>query len=294
MKDKRFGEPIAVTGDQSVGHKTPAPLEKQESLRFYDDNPQTEIGKRVMRTYYTMHEKQTVDFVRSQHENWCKFDKLELTVMEALDLLNTFVDESDPDVDMPNSFHAFQTAERIREKHPDKDWLQLTGLIHDLGKIMGLYGQEQWCTVGDTYPVGMPPRRTIVYGVKSFEKCPDIQNPQYMSSPVGMYAEHCGMDNILMSWGHDEYLYQALKNHSECTLPKEGMWCIRYHSFYPWHDQGDYTDICNNDDINTLEWVKEFNQFDLYSKIDEVPDVEVLKSYYQQLVDKYMPGKIKF
>ena len=63
--------------------------------------------------------------------------------MEALDLLNTFVDESDPDVDMPNSFHAFQTAERIREKHPDKDWLQLTGLIHDLGKIMGLYGQEQ-------------------------------------------------------------------------------------------------------------------------------------------------------
>ena len=63
--------------------------------------------------------------------------------MEVLDLLNTFVDESDPDVDMPNSFHAFQTAERIREKHPDKDWLQLTGLIHDIGKIMGLYGQKQ-------------------------------------------------------------------------------------------------------------------------------------------------------
>ena len=63
--------------------------------------------------------------------------------MEALDRLNTFGDESEPDVDMPNSFHAFQTAERIREKHPDKDWLQLTGLIHDIGKIMGLYGQEQ-------------------------------------------------------------------------------------------------------------------------------------------------------
>ena len=63
--------------------------------------------------------------------------------MEALDLLNTFVDHGDATVDLPNIYHAFQTAERIREKHPDKDWLQLTGLIHDIGKIMGLYGQEQ-------------------------------------------------------------------------------------------------------------------------------------------------------
>lgn len=63
--------------------------------------------------------------------------------MEALDLLNGFVDEADPDADFPNSFHAFQTAERIREKHPEEDWFHLTGLIHDLGKVMAMYGQEQ-------------------------------------------------------------------------------------------------------------------------------------------------------
>lgn len=65
--------------------------------------------------------------------------------MEALDLLNDFVDESDPDADFPNSFHAFQTAETIRAKYPDLDWFQLTGLIHDLGKVMGMHGQEQVC-----------------------------------------------------------------------------------------------------------------------------------------------------
>ena len=55
--------------------------------------------------------------------------------MEALEMLNELVDESDPDIDMPNIVHAFQTAERIREDHPDQDWFHLTGLIHDLGKV---------------------------------------------------------------------------------------------------------------------------------------------------------------
>lgn len=35
-------------------------------------------------------------------------------------MLDGLVDESDPDVDFPNSFHAFQTAEGIRQAHPDK------------------------------------------------------------------------------------------------------------------------------------------------------------------------------
>ena len=41
-------------------------------------------------------------------------------VMEAIMSLDQLVDESDPDVDFPNSFHAFQTAEGIRKEHPDK------------------------------------------------------------------------------------------------------------------------------------------------------------------------------
>jgi len=55
--------------------------------------------------------------------------------METLVRLNELVDESDPDCDVPNIIHAFQTAERIRQVHPDQDWFHLTGLIHDLGKV---------------------------------------------------------------------------------------------------------------------------------------------------------------
>lgn len=43
-----------------------------------------------------------------------------MSIMEALDLLDNVVDESDPDVDFPNSYHAYQTAEGIRQAHPDK------------------------------------------------------------------------------------------------------------------------------------------------------------------------------
>lgn len=46
-------------------------------------------------------------------------------------------------MNIPNIVHAYQTAERIRELHPDKDWFHLTGLIHDLGKILATFGEPQ-------------------------------------------------------------------------------------------------------------------------------------------------------
>lgn len=68
-------------------------------------------------------------------KDWLRFNKFKMTVKDALVKLNDLVDESDPDTNLPNIIHAFQTAESIREKHPDLDWFHLTGLIHDLGKV---------------------------------------------------------------------------------------------------------------------------------------------------------------
>ena len=51
----------------------------------------------------------------------------------------------------------------------------------------------------------------------------------------GMYSPNCGLDRCLMSWGHDEYLYRVSDLIiPACTLPDEGLYIIRYHSFYPW------------------------------------------------------------
>lgn len=68
-------------------------------------------------------------------EKWLKFDKFKMNIKDALLKLNDLIDESDPDSDLPNIVHAFQTAENIRKDYPDDDWFHLTGLIHDLGKV---------------------------------------------------------------------------------------------------------------------------------------------------------------
>ena len=86
-------------------------LRPEEALKdkeaFRDYNKDDELGARVKRTYYDMHSNQSVDFVASKHEKWLKFNHMEATVMEALDMLNELVDESDPDLDLPNIVHAF-------------------------------------------------------------------------------------------------------------------------------------------------------------------------------------------
>ena len=60
-----------------------------------------------------------------------------------------------------------------------------------------------------------------------------------------------------MSWGHDEYMYQVLKNHPTCTLPDEGLYAIRFHSFYPWHTGRDYTFFEDETDKKMYPWLME-------------------------------------
>ncbi|GAB6028619.1 hypothetical protein CHUAL_004456 [Chamberlinius hualienensis] len=265
----------------------------KSKFRNYTIDVNDRIQERVRLTYLQMHTNQTVDFVRQKKDYWTRFDKAEMNIMDALHKLNVLVDESDPDVDVPNIFHAFQTAERIRKVYPSLDWFHLTGFIHDLGKVMALIGEMQWAVVGDTYPLGCQFADSIVYRWTSFDDNLDVHSPIY-STKFGMYSPNCGLDNVLMSWGHDEYLYQVLKNHPTCSLPQEARYIIRYHSFYPWHTGGDYMHLCNNVDKEMLYWVNEFNQFDLYTKSDATPDIEALTPYYQSLIDKYIPGKLKW
>lgn len=108
-------------------------------------------------------------------------------------------------------------------------------IVVDLGKVLLLPsfgGLPQWAVVGDTFPLGcafdpsivhyevrLPSFLTaIFYGKKKrinpkfqkkmqhFKGSLDYENPKY-NSKLGVYAEGCGLENVMMSWGHDDYMY---------------------------------------------------------------------------------------
>ncbi|KAN0135891.1 Inositol oxygenase [Lactarius tabidus] len=269
-----------------------------QMLKLWDDESEFDAGKdkarfrqyddacdRVKNFYKEQHEKQTVAFNIQARVNFKSRRRARMGIWEAMEMLNTLVDESDPDTSLSQIEHLLQTAEAIR--HDGKpEWMQVTGLVHDLGKLLFLFESEgQWDVVGDTFVVGCRFSDKIIYP-ETFESNPDSYDEIY-STENGIYQPHGGLDNVMLSWGHDEYLYHVLKGQS--SLPEEALAMIRYHSFYPWHREGAYSHLTNEKDKRALAAVRAFNPYDLYSKSDDPVDAEALRPYYERLIAKFFP-----
>lgn len=269
---KRYPDPETIVKEKEV-----------EAYRNYD-NPERDTVKEF---YLLNHTCQTYDFVKQKRAEFLRFDKKEMPIWDAFEFLNELVDDSDPDTDLSQLQHLLQTSEAIRnDGHPD--WMVMAGLLHDMGKVLCLFGEPQWAVVGDTFPVGCAYSNKIVYP-EFFKYNPDYTNPLY-NTKYGVYKPNCGLKNVTMSWGHDEYVYSMVKDY----LPEPALYMLRYHSFYAQHKEGAYEHLMDDHDREMFKWVKLFNPYDLYSKSPTPPDWDALKPYYQQLVEKYLPPTLKF
>ncbi len=260
-----------------------AQAKAKEEFRNYDDP-----ARDTVKEFYRLnHKYQTYDFVMEKRQDFLKFDKKEMTLWDSFEFLNTLVDDSDPDIALDQLQHLLQTSEAIRaDGHPD--WFVLTGLLHDMGKVLCLFGEPQWAVVGDTFPVGCQHSDKIVYP-EYFAANPDAKDERF-NTKYGVYEPNCGLRNVHMSWGHDEYLYQMTKNY----LPESALYMIRYHSFYAQHREHAYNHLMDEHDHEYFKWVKVFNPYDLYTKSPKVPDWKELRSYYEDLAAKYLPATLKF
>jgi inositol oxygenase len=275
----RYPEPAAETPPVA------AERTKQSGAQFRDYR--AEARSCVKEFYRLNHRHQTLDFVLGKKREFLRLDRREMGIWEAMEFLNTLVDDSDPDTKLSQLDHLLQTAEAIRrDGHPP--WFVLVGLIHDLGKILCLFGEPQWAVVGDTFPVGCRFSEKIVFH-EFFAENPDSKVPAYQTHS-GIYEPGCGLDDVHLSWGHDEYLYQVVKHY----LPEEGLAMIRYHSFYPAHREGEYSHLMDLRDREVFRWVRAFNPYDLYSKDQQPPDVEALRPFYEDLIGRYFPAKLKW
>lgn len=239
----------------------------------------------VKQFYLENHKNQKLSHVLKKKKEYSESHRKYLSVWDALEILDSYVDESDPDISLPQSAHAFQTAEALRKDgHPR--WLILTGLLHDFGKMLGYFGEPQWNVVGDTFPVGCAFDPSIVFH-DYFQENDDLTNPLYQTK-FGIYKKACGFDSLHMSFGHDEYLYQVMKPY----LPEEALYIIRFHSFYPAHKEGAYDHFMNDKDRTLLKYLQLFSRYDLYSKENTSPNIKDLMPYYKELVKEFLPDKI--
>jgi len=259
------------------------PDKKREEFRDY----RAEARASVKEFYRLNHTRQTREFVLEKKRQYRSKDRAKMSIWEAMEFLNTLVDDSDPDTDLSQIEHLLQTAEACRRDGRPR-WFILTGLVHDLGKILCLWGEPQWAVVGDTFPVGCAFSPKIVFP-EFFAGNPDSRAPKY-STRLGIYGEGGGLEQVDMSWGHDEYIYQVLKDY----LPEEARYMLRYHSFYPAHLEGEYQYLMNDHDKEMFHWVREFNQYDLYSKSDQRPSVQELRPYYDDLIAEYFPPQLNW
>lgn len=239
----------------------------------------------VRELYRQNHARQTLAFVLGKKAEYLPPRRTCMSVWDALGSLARFVDDSDPDLELPQVDHALQTAERLRAAGKP-DWMILTGFLHDAGKALSLFDEPQWAVVGDTFPVGCAFSERIVFP-ELFADNPDGRVPDY-STRLGIYDEGCGLDRVHLSWGHDEYLYHVLEDH----LPEPALYVVRYHSFYAQHRERAYDHLLDARDRRLMEVVREFQPFDLYSKSPERPSLATLRPYYEELVARFLPDTL--
>jgi inositol oxygenase len=276
---ERYPEPAAIASP----FKATNPAKTKGEFRNYEADARPSV-----REFYRLnHRYQTYDFGQAKRKEYLSLNRRQMSVWEALEFLNTLIDDSDPDTDLSQLDHLLQTAEQIRQDgHPR--WFILAGLIHDLGKILCLYGEPQWAVVGDTFPTGCAWSDRIVFH-EFFADNPDRAQPRFQTR-AGVYEEGCGLEKVAMSWGHDEYIYNVVKDH----LPQEALYMLRYHSFYPAHRDGEYDYLMNGRDREMFKWVQAFNPYDLYTKSHERPDQKKLRPFYDDLISEYFPPTLRW
>jgi hypothetical protein len=103
---ERYPEPASA----AEPFRATNPDKKKEEFRNYEANARPSV-----REFYRLnHHHQSYGFVQEKRKEFLSLNRRQMSIWEALEYLNTLVDDSDPDTDLSQLDHLLQTAEQIR------------------------------------------------------------------------------------------------------------------------------------------------------------------------------------
>jgi predicted HD phosphohydrolase len=142
------------------------------------------------------HRQQTRETVLALRKRYAQPVFGKVRVWELVERLGSCVDPTDERLyGASQQMHVRQMLAAMEEDGTATPDMVLVALIHDIGKVLLLTGE-------------------------------DPANVVCMNSPVGENRDGAGLDDALIRWNHDEFAYQRLKN----LIPDDLAWLIRYHS----------------------------------------------------------------
>ena len=96
---------------------------------MFRDYTNVNINVNVRKNYKNSRQFQTLNFVKYMNNKYNKFINT-ISINNALNVLNNFIDLSDPDTELPNLEHLYQSAQAALDNN-EPEWLIITCLIHD-------------------------------------------------------------------------------------------------------------------------------------------------------------------
>ena len=119
---------------------------------------------RVENTYKEMYERQTLQYVLDAKQTYIRFPNLSLPIWSVVELLETIIDESDPDSNSSQMLHATQTALEIIDKYCLPNSYNLKTNI----PVKSLFSNYEW--------VHLPRYIKTMYSVNFHELYSDIKD----------------------------------------------------------------------------------------------------------------------
>lgn len=250
---------ISFSAGTVIAHENLKASGSSGSKRYRVKTPSAHISEfeQEAARIYERHWQQSVETVSALKKKYEQPAFGEVKVWDLIPQLAHCIDATDKKLCNTSQFvHVQQIVWQMEKDRVEDQDMYLAALLHDLGKVILLNGEEP---------------ENVMCGIR----------------PIGEYEPGCGLENIVFQWNHDEFIYSRLKDH----LPEHLAWLLRFHSV----DIEGIKPFCSPRDLEYVEaYLIPFRRYDSGTKSTHiVPPLDLLAKY-EGLIEEYFPRPIRF